>query len=58
MHERGASLEIRNSRKQTPLEVAEHIGEPKAAKLLKALAEGKTADDLAASDASDGEDSN
>jgi hypothetical protein len=34
----------------TPLEAAEHIGEHKAAKLLKALAEGKSADDIAGSD--------
>ena len=39
-----------------PLEVAEHIGEHKAAKLLKALAEGKSGDDVEGSDDDDDSD--
>ena len=57
LHARGAALDVINAKKQTALDVAEHIGETKAAALLRALAAGKSGDDLNASDGSDGEDS-
>ena len=57
LHARGARLDIKNAKKQTPLEVAEFVGEDKAAALLKALAADKGADAVADSDGSDGEDS-
>ena len=50
LHSRGASLAAKNKREQTPLEVAVTIGEDKAAKLLRALAEGKSGEDIDGSD--------
>ena len=35
LHSRGAPLDVKNSNKMTPLELAEHIGEAKTAKLLR-----------------------
>ena len=55
LHARGASLEVLNGKKQTPLDVAEHIGEPKAAALLRALASGKSGDGIESED-DEGED--
>ena len=55
LHSRGAPLDVKNKREQTPLMVAEHIGEPKAAALLRALAAGKSGDDIDDSDVSDTE---
>ena len=57
LHERGASLDVKNKRQLTPLDVAENIGEAKAVKLLKALAAGQSGDGIGASDASDGDES-
>ena len=54
LHARGAALDTLNGKKQTPLDVAEAIGEPKAAALLKALAAGKSGDGIESED--DGED--
>ena len=56
LHSKGAALDALNAKKQTPLAVAEHIGEAKAASLLKALASGGSGDGIESED--DGEDAN
>lgn len=50
LHARGASLDVKNKRNMTPLEAAEDIGEPKAAKLLQLLLSGKSGADVVSDD--------
>jgi len=50
LHTRGASLDVKNKRNMTPLQAAEDIGEPKAAKLLQLLVAGKSGNDVVSED--------